>query len=153
MRAQAGRIIEQGSHEELMRNPTGAYAQLVHVREHEPVKAAEDEAGAAKGVAKGPRKSMYTGKAATGARKSVMAGGARKSMAGGARKSVAGGARKSVAAEGALSGARKSVAGGPRMSAIGNAQMGVDLEAQRRAPRASAIGSVAARVRASVFGT
>ena len=46
---QAGRIIEQGSHDELMRNPTGAYAQLVHVREHEPPKVAEeDEAGGAK---------------------------------------------------------------------------------------------------------
>ena len=50
MHAQAGRIIEQGSHEELMRNPAGAYAQLLHVREHEPIKAAEEEgeAGGAK---------------------------------------------------------------------------------------------------------
>lgn len=137
---QSGRILEQGSHEDLMRVPNGAYALLARARQQEPepqppaaddtIEAAAAAAAAAAQKPAAPRKSMAPRKSAA----------ARKSTA--ARMSVAPGGRA----------ARASVFADADPEAATGMSGGA-----RRAPRSSVVGVQIAgqafgRMRASVFG-
>ena len=118
---QGGRILEQGTHDELMRHRSGAYAQLVHHRLQEPeqapaaadddiVLAPEPEGGMSAVAESGTRRSMAMRMSMAAGRKSMAAGrksmAPRKTMAPG-RKSAAPG--RKAAAPGRQSTARKSV--------------------------------------------
>ena len=117
---QGGRILEQGTHDELMRHRSGAYSQLVHHRLQEPeqapaaadddiVLAPEPEGGVSAVAESGTRwsiamrMSMAAGRKSMAARKSMAP---RKTMAPG-RQSAAPG--RKAAAPGWQSTARKSV--------------------------------------------
>ena len=112
---QGARILEQGTHNELMRHRSGAYAQLVHHRLQEPEQALpaardddivlmpEPEGGASPMAESGMRRSIAMRMSMAAGRKSIAA---RKSMAPG-RKSVAPGLKS--AGPGRQSTARKSV--------------------------------------------
>ena len=111
---QGGRILEQGTHEKLMRHGSGAYVQLVHHRLQEPEQAAptadndimpmpEPEGGPSSIAEWGMRRSMAMHMDMAAGRKSMAA---RKSMAPG-RKSVA--PERRAAAPGRQSPARRSI--------------------------------------------
>ncbi|CAL8467005.1 g6541 [Coccomyxa elongata] len=135
---QTGRILEQGSHEELMRAPDGAYALLVRARQQEPPPPPADtgdglEGPAAMKAPMVPRKTMAARKSVAAARKSTAV---RKSMAPGGRA-----ARASVyAGADPEAGAAAGMAGGARRAARISGE-GVQIAGQ-------AFG----RMRASVFG-
>ncbi len=94
---QGGRVLEQGTHDELMMHRNGAYTQLVHHRQQEPEEAPAVAADDDIVLAPEPDEDTFAGKAAArrsmAIRSSMVAG--RKSMAPG-RKSLAPG-RKSMA--------------------------------------------------------
>lgn len=128
---QSGRILEQGSHEELMRAPDGAYALLVRARQQEPPPPPADtgdglEGPAALKVPMAPRKTMAARKS-TAVRKSMAPGGRA------AHASVYAGADPDA-------GAAAGMAGGARRAARISGE-GVQIAGQ-------AFG----RMRASVFG-
>ncbi len=134
---QSGRILEQGTHDELMRVADGAYALLVRVRQQEPSppKAADDSleaAAAAEPKAAVPRKSMA----------------ARKSVA--ERKSIA--ARKSVAPGGRAGGVRASVFGGADPEAAAGMAGGARRGARASVAGVQIAGQAFSRMRGSVFG-
>ena len=114
---QGGRVLEQGTHDELMAHSNGAYTQLVHHRQQEPEEAPAAAADDDILLAPEPDEETYAGKAAArrsmAIRSSMVAG--RKSMAPG-RKSMAPGRKDMSAARKRMAPGRQSVAPAGRKS-------------------------------------